>query len=107
MPSSGLLDGLRELFGSFPALCKDCSARFRVGGNGLASIFYAHCPRCMRQDLTSWDERHYRANGWMSLRLGLGANRWRCEPCRCNFVSFRPRRAQYVPPAQRPREDKP
>ncbi len=65
-------------------------------------MFYAQCPRCLRQDLTTWDLRHYRATGWMRLRILLGAKRWRCEVCRCNFVSLRPRKEKYVPPASRP-----
>ena len=100
-------DYFRLLHGSFPARCVECSTRFTVHGPGLGSIFYAECPRCLRQDLSTWDLRHYHATTWMRFKMFFGANRWRCEPCRCNFVSFRPRRAQYVPPAQRPREDKP
>jgi len=31
----------------------------------------------------------------------LGARRWRCEMCRCNFVSLRPRKMRYVRPSDR------
>jgi hypothetical protein len=99
--AGGLLDIIREIFGSFRAKCRDCSARFEIGSGGVVSIFYARCPRCMRQDLGAWDERHYHRTWWMALRIGLGAHRWRCDVCRANFVSFRPRRQKYVPPAQR------
>ncbi len=37
----------------------------------------------------------------MQLQLLVGANRWRCEVCRCNFVSLRPRKEKYVRPAER------
>lgn len=89
------------LFGEFPARCDDCSARFEVAGGGPGAVRYAHCPRCLRQDLSTWDPKHYRANSWMQLQLLVGANRWRCEVCRCNFVSLRPRKEKYVRPAER------
>ena len=96
-----LSDYLRLLRGSFPARCGECSARFTVHGPGFSSAFYARCPRCLRQDLTTWDLRHYHAALSMRIQIALGANRWRCEACRCNFVSFRGRKEKYVPPAQR------
>jgi hypothetical protein len=97
-----LLDDLLALRGTFPAHCDNCSARFRVRDVELSSAKYAHCPRCLRQDLSTWDLRHYHATLWMQIRMLLGAHRWRCEVCRCNFVSFRPRKEKYVRPAERP-----
>ena len=94
-------DYLRLLHGSFPARCGECSARYTVHGPGLSALFYAQCPRCLRQDLTTWDLRHYHAALSMRIQLWFGARRWRCEACRCNFVSFRGRKEKYVPPAQR------
>lgn len=94
-------DYLRLLHGGFPARCGECSARYIVPGPGFSSLFYAHCPRCLRQDLTTWDLRHYHAAFSMRIRMWFGARRWRCEACRCNFVSFRGRKEKYVPPAQR------
>jgi hypothetical protein len=87
--------------GTFPARCDHCSARFRLSGAKLSSLKYAHCPRCLRQDLSTWDLRHYHATLWMEIRMLVGAHRWRCEVCRCNFVSFRPRREKYLRPAER------
>lgn len=94
-------DYLRLLQGGFPARCGECSARFPVHGPGFRSFFYAQCPRCLRQDLTTWDLRHYHAALSMKIQIWLGANRWRCEACRCNFVSFLHRKEKYVPPAGR------
>jgi len=62
-------------------------------------MFYARCPRCLRQDLSTWDLHYYRASFGMRVWMLLGAKRWRCEACRCNFVSLRPRREKYVRPA--------
>lgn len=100
-PIRSLLDHLGVLWGEFPARCEDCSARFHVHGEGFSSIFYARCPRCLRQDLSTWDLKHYRAGSWMRFQMLLGARRWRCEVCRCNFVSLRPRKEKYVRPADR------
>jgi hypothetical protein len=95
------LGRLRVFWGEFPARCEDCSARFRVRGVGLDSAFYAQCPRCYRQDLSSWDLKYYRTSSWMQVQMWFGAHRWRCEVCRCNFVSLRPRKEKYVRPADR------
>ena len=55
-------------------------------------------------DLTMWDQKYYRTNSWQDLILHLGCHRWRCEPCRCNFISIRPRRESYRQPAARVRD---
>ena len=94
-----LLDDVRVLWGQFPARCGDCSTRFRIQGVGFRSIVYAQCPRCLRQNLSNWQPRHYNATRWEQLQLWLGARRWRCEVCRYNFVSLRPRLEKYVRPA--------
>ena len=52
----------------------------------------------MRMDLTIWDPKHYRTGTPQNIVLWLGGNRWRCEPCRTNFVSLRPRRERYRRP---------
>jgi hypothetical protein len=49
-------------------------------------------------DLSTWDPSYYRSSLWMQIRQWLGAHRWRCEACRNNFVSWRPRREKYVRP---------
>jgi len=67
-------------------------------------MFYAQCPRCLRQDLSTWERRHYHAPASMQILMLFGANRWRCEACRCNFVSFLGRKEKYVRPAERAQE---
>ncbi len=69
---------------------------------GITNAKYAKCPRCLRMDLSAWDPKYYRPSFWMELRVWLGAHRWRCDPCRHNFVSFRPRKLRYVRPGDRP-----
>jgi len=48
-------------------------------------------------DLSVWSERHYRVSGFKSFLLSLGANPYRCESCRHNFLSFRRRKERYRP----------
>lgn len=57
---------------------------------------YARCPGCRRMDLNQWSLEHYQPHGWMSLKLMLGGHRFRCEYCRINFVSMRPRKERFT-----------
>lgn len=68
-------------------------------GGGAAGAAYAKCPKCLRMDLATWETAHYRVPLPARLLLALGAHRWRCEPCRTNFTSFRKRKVPYVRPA--------
>jgi hypothetical protein len=96
--------GLREialaLLGTYAFYCNHCGHQFDSRPIGLGSLFHAKCPRCYRMDLTIWEPRRYRSSTWDRFKLSLGANSWRCDPCRCNFVSFRPRKEKYVRPGQ-------
>ena len=92
--------GLRELLLSLGELyafvCRDCSHRFLARLLHPRDIAFAKCPRCLRMDLTTWDPKHYHSGFGVELAVFLGGNRWRCEPCRCNFVSWFPRRLRYA-----------
>lgn len=50
---------------------------------------YARCPRCYRQQLTTWSEQYYRPSRWITFLLRVGATPYRCAACRCNFASFK------------------
>lgn len=65
---------------------------------GVTKLLWAKCPRCYRMDLSTWDPKYYRVGGWTAFQLAIGAHRWRCEACRCNFASFRQRQRKYVKP---------
>ncbi len=95
----GFWERLQELTGIYPFRCRDCGNRFKDDPLGFLSFTFAKCPRCLRSDLTTWDAKHYRAPLSAQLKLWLGASRWRCEPCRHNFASWRPRRKKYARPA--------
>lgn len=80
------------LFGIYPFRCRDCKARFRLSVWLLSKLQYAKCPKCLRFELTTWSRKYYRAGLWPSLLVTFGAQKYRCSACRCNFVSFRPRK---------------
>jgi hypothetical protein len=100
--TQGAREKLLALFGFYAFYCRDCCTRSVLRPLGPATAAYARCPRCCRMDLTTWDPRHYHPEFWMDLKAWLGGNRWRCEPCRRNFVSWRPRRSRYVRPSAEP-----
>jgi hypothetical protein len=81
--------------GWYAARCRDCEARFLGHLLMPDSWLYAKCPRCYRTDLSTWDDRHIRPRTRTKIMLLLGAERMRCEACRCNFASFRPRKMWY------------
>jgi hypothetical protein len=56
---------------------------------------YARCPRCYRQDLSTWSQQYYRPPNWINFLLRIGATPYRCAACRCNFASFKKCRERY------------
>lgn len=63
----------------------------------LPGMGFARCPGCLREDLTDWEEKYYYPPRWQQALLNFGAKAHRCAVCRKNFVSFRPRRREFVP----------
>jgi hypothetical protein len=57
---------------------------------------YAHCPRCYRQELSTWSPQYYHPPLGTYLKIQAGATPYRCAACRCNFASFRPCREKFV-----------
>lgn len=72
--------------------CQDCKTRFVARTFVLSDLKWARCPRCERMDLNSWTGKSYEPPFWTETKITLGAKRWRCEYCRINFASFRPRK---------------
>ena len=71
--------------------CDACGRRFRSRTVRWRYILYAKCPHCAGLVLTNWQEK-YHFPAWYSRSLiYLGWREQRCEDCRHNFVSLRPR----------------
>jgi hypothetical protein len=85
----GLIELLQGLFGIYPLRCRRCRMRWTTSTWESAAWKYARCPKCYRQELSTWSERHYTPNRWTAIQLRLGATPYRCAACRCNFSSFR------------------
>lgn len=80
---------LRSLLGIYPLRCRRCRARWETSAWAGGAWRYARCPRCYRQDLSTWSEQYYHPRVCTTLLLRMGANPYRCPACRCNFASFK------------------
>lgn len=79
-----------------PMRCMDCKTRFIGKTLIFSDMLYARCPACIRMDLAEWRGITFEPPFWTTLKLTLGAHRWRCEYCRINFASFRKRREVFT-----------
>jgi hypothetical protein len=84
---------LRGILGIHPFRCRKCGHRFLISVWLFGKLRFAKCPRCLGLELTTWSSRFYRADFLKRSLVIFGAQKYRCTPCRCNFVSFRPRKA--------------
>jgi hypothetical protein len=87
---------IARLAGVRPLRCRDCRHRFVHRTWNLSDLPHARCPKCMGADLTYWSPSHYHVTFGKSVLLFLGAHPYRCDRCRCNFVSFRKRKHRRV-----------
>lgn len=85
----------RSWFGIHPLRCRECHQRFIERTWQLGLVKYARCPRCWRLDLSRWSTENYYVSPAKRLLLKLGAQPYRCEYCRTNFVSFRHRKEHH------------
>ncbi|HZQ50597.1 MAG TPA: hypothetical protein VFB14_00275 [Bryobacteraceae bacterium] len=83
----------RMAIGTYPFRCLTCSKRFSANLLSVPTLLYAKCPRCLRFQLTTWPVNRYRLGLWEKMLIRFGAHRYRCQACRCNFLSFLPRYA--------------
>ena len=91
---------LRGVLGIHPFRCRRCTHRFSVSIWLFGKLRYAKCPRCLRLELTTWSRRYYKVGFLKNFLIAFGAQKYRCPACRCNFVSFRPRKATVKPGEQ-------
>lgn len=77
------------MLGIYPLRCRRCQARWKTSVWDSGAWKFARCPRCYRQNLTTWSKQYYSPPAWTVILLRCGATPYRCAPCRCNFASFR------------------
>ncbi len=87
--SKGWGEWLQRLLGIYPLRCRRCEKRWSTSTWESAGWKYARCPKCYRQELSTWTEQHYIPPRWTVIQLRLGATPYRCVACRCNFASFK------------------
>ena len=85
----GTKEKILRWLGFYPVRCEECNQRFTDSVWRFSEAIYGRCPRCYRMDLGTWDPRYYTPPQKQLVAMALGASRYRCEACRCNFVSFR------------------
>lgn len=95
-PRVGFVEFLKGLVGTYPLKCRRCQHRWLTSAWEEGAWKYARCPRCYRQELTTWSERYYHPPLWTVTLLRLGATPYRCPACRCNFASFRPCKERFT-----------
>jgi DNA-directed RNA polymerase subunit RPC12/RpoP len=81
----------KMLMGIYPFRCTDCGARFWVSVWLFSKLPFAKCPKCLSVHLSNWPEKYFPHTLKSRVALTFGAHRYRCLPCRYNFMSFRPR----------------
>jgi hypothetical protein len=86
---------LRAVVGIYPLRCRRCRTRWETSVWADGAWKYARCPRCYRQDLSTWSQQYYHPPSWISFLLRIGATPYRCAACRCNFASFKKCRERY------------
>jgi len=86
---------LASLVGIRPLRCRDCRQRFVARTWNPSDLPYARCPKCLNMTLSTWSPSHYHVPFSRGFKLFFGARPYRCEACRYNFVSFRPRKYRY------------
>jgi len=85
----GFGEQIRSLFGIYPLRCRRCRSRWETSVWESGDWRFARCPKCYRQELTTWSEQYYRPPRGTLILLRLGATPYRCAACRNNFASFR------------------
>jgi DNA-directed RNA polymerase subunit RPC12/RpoP len=79
------------LVGAYPFRCLNCGSRFWMSIWLFSKLATAKCPKCLGTELLIWPEKYFRPTFWRRVMYTLGAQRYRCNACRCNFISFRRR----------------
>jgi transcription elongation factor Elf1 len=93
---SGIGETLKAMCGIYALRCRRCRTRWETSMWSGDAWKYAHCPRCYRQELTTWSLQYYHPPTSVYLKIKMGATPFRCAACRCNFASFRQCREKFA-----------
>jgi len=72
--NQGLGEYCKALFGIYQLRCRRCHARWGTSVWSRGAWRYARCPRCYRQELTTWSEQYYHPRPWIVTLLRLGGH---------------------------------
>jgi hypothetical protein len=92
----GIVEQLKAWVGIYQLRCRRCQRRWETSVWANSAWKYARCPRCYRQELTTWSEQYYHSPRITTIMLRLGATPYRCAACRCNFASFKECRERFM-----------
>ena len=85
----GLGEFIKGMLGVYPLRCRRCNERWTTSMWEGSAWRYARCPKCYRQELSTWSEQYYNPPSKIRWMLGAGATPYRCATCRYNFASFK------------------
>jgi hypothetical protein len=92
----GFSESIRAVFGIYPFRCRGCQNRFHISVWLISRLAFAKCPKCLRMELSTWSRKFYNPGLFAKVLITFGGQKYRCTGCRCNFVSFRPRKVGVV-----------
>jgi len=91
----GIGEYFRAFWGVYPLRCRRCKTRWETSTWAGSAWKYARCPKCYRQELSTWSTQYYHPPSWTVFKLKMGATPYRCASCRCNFASFKKCREKF------------
>src|SRR5215831_7140296 len=92
----GVFERIKAWIGIYQLRCRRCESRWQTSVWSEGAWKYARCPRCYRQELSTWSEQYYHSPRMIIVLLRLGATPYRCAACRCNFASFKGRKEKFM-----------
>jgi len=98
----GVGEVLRGIVGKYPLRCRRCNTRWETSAWEDSAWRYARCPKCYRQQLSTWSEQYYNPPFGVRMKLRFGATPYRCVACRCNFASFKKCKERFAWREQKP-----
>jgi hypothetical protein len=87
----GIGERFESWFGIQHLRCRECGYRYTDQPLRWPVLAHARCPKCANMVLRDWQEKYYLPPAPVRALTYIGWKQQRCESCRHNFVSLRPR----------------